>query len=229
MLAGTVGRHGLPTVLAGVLAGVLLVGCGSPPAAAAPGGSATAAPGGSATASGRPLPSAPISPPGVVAAVTAVPAAGDTAPPARIRLPSLGVDAAVVAVGVDGRGEMAVPEDIRETGWYRFGPAPGSATGSSVVSGHVDDRIQGRGAFYRLADAAVGDPVIVTTTAGVELDYRVSTVRRIPKTALPVDELFARDGPPHLTLVTCGGVFDRASGNYRDNVVVTASPDGPVT
>jgi len=139
-------------------------------------------------------------------------------------LPSLGVDTAVVAVGVDGRGEMAVPDDVRQTGWYRFGPAPGSAAGSSVVSGHVDDAVQGRGAFYRLVDLAVGDPVVVTTAAGVDLTFRVSTVRRIPKSTLPVDELFARDGPPHLTLVTCGGAFDRASGSYRDNVVVTAAP-----
>ena len=143
--------------------------------------------------------------------------------PARHPAASLGVDAAVVAVGVDGRGEMAVPEDIRETGWYRFGPAPGSATGSSVVSGHVDDRIQGRGAFYRLVDLAVGDPVIVDSgrgRAGLPGEHRAPH----PETALPVDELFARDGPPHLTLVTCGGVFDRASGSYRDNVVVTACP-----
>ena len=208
-----VGRHGWPTtparVLAGVLAGVLVAGCGAP-SPAAPGGRLPPSP----AATSPPL------------AVTTAPVARDVAPPARIRLPSLDVDAAVVAVGVDERGEMAVPEDIREIGWYRFGPAPGSAAGSSVVSGHVDDRIQGRGAFYRLVDLAVGDPVVVTTTAGAELDYRVSTVRRIPKTALPVDELFARDGPPHLTLVTCGGVFDRASGNYRDNVVVTATLRG---
>jgi LPXTG-site transpeptidase (sortase) family protein len=225
-----VGRRGLPTILAGVLAGVLVVGCGAP-LAAAPGGPLSAAvPGGPPSAA---VPGGPPSPDPTnlqaSAAIATAPDAGDATPPARIRLPSLDVDAAVVAVGVDERGEMAVPEDIRETGWYRFGPAPGSVTGSSVVSGHVDDRVQGRGAFYRLVDLAVGDPVIVTTTAGVELDYRVSTVRRIPKTALPVDELFARDGPPHLTLVTCGGVFDRASGNYRDNVVVTASPDGFVT
>ena len=191
----------LPTVLAGLV----LVGCGATPA-----------------------PAAAVVPTALAATVTATAAAasdpGNVAPPARIRLPSLGVDTAVVAVGVDARGEMAVPEDVKETGWYRFGPAPGSAAGSSVVSGHVDDKVQGRGAFYRLVDLAVGDPVVVTTAAGVDLAFRVSAVRRIPKSALPVDELFARDGPPHLTLVTCGGAFDRALGSYRDNVVVTAAP-----
>jgi len=196
-------------VLPTVLAGLVLVGCGATPApapAVVPAALATA----TATA------------PATATAAASDP--GDVAPPARIRLPSLGVDTAVVAVGVDARGEMAVPEDVKETGWYRFGPAPGSATGSSVVSGHVDDKLQGRGAFYRLVDLAVGDPVVVTTAAGADLAFRVSAVRRIPKSTLPVDELFARDGPPHLTLVTCGGAFDRALGSYRDNVVVTAVP-----
>jgi sortase (surface protein transpeptidase) len=192
-------------VLPTVLAGLVLVGCGATPA-----------------------PAAAVVPTALAATVTATAAAasdpGNVAPPARIRLPSLGVDTAVVAVGVDARGEMAVPEDVKETGWYRFGPAPGSATGSSVVSGHVDDKVQGRGAFYRLVDLAVGDPVVVTTVAGADLAFRVSAVRRIPKSTLPVDELFARDGPPHLTLVTCGGAFDRPLGSYRDNVVVTALP-----
>ena len=191
----------LPTVLAGLV----LVGCGATPAPAP-----AVVPAALATATAPATATAAASDP------------GDVAPPARIRLPSLGVDTAVVAVGVDARGEMAVPEDVRQTGWYRFGPAPGSAAGSSVVSGHVDDKVQGRGAFYRLVDLAVGDPVVVTTAAGADLAFRVSAVRRIPKSTLPVDELFARDGPPHLTLVTCGGTFDRALGSYRDNVVVTA-------
>ena len=54
----------------------------------------------------------------------------------------------------------------------------------------------------------------------------MSRVERIDKSALPVDRLFARDGAPVLTLVTCGGEFDRATRNYRQNVVVTARPQG---
>ena len=78
--------------------------------------------------------------------------------PVRIRLAGVEVDAPVVPVGVDERGEMAVPEDVRTVGWYRFGPGPGATAGSSVLAGHVDDRVQGRGAFYRLAELAVGRP-----------------------------------------------------------------------
>jgi hypothetical protein len=42
--------------------------------------------------------------------------------------------------------------------------------------------------------------------------------------ALPLDALFRRDGPPRLTLVTCGGPFLPEVGGYRDNVVVVAEP-----
>ncbi len=164
----------------------------------------------------------PAAPAGQAAAPArgAVPASA----PVRVRLPSIGVDAPVVRGGVDGRGAMEVPPDVRTAGWYRFGPAPGDAAGSSVISGHVDDREQGRGAFYRLADLAPGDPVQVVASTGRVLDYRVRDVRRLPKAGLPVDELFARGGPPRLTLVTCGGPFDRRARSYADNVVATALP-----
>jgi Sortase domain len=143
--------------------------------------------------------------------------------PTRIRLASIDVDAPIAPVGVDG-GEMAVPEDVQTIGWYRFGPGPGAA-GSSVLAGHVDDRVQGHGAFYRLIDMIVGDPVQVRLSDGRELRFRVSDVQRIMKSQLPTGELFARAGPPRLTLITCGGEFDRAAGHFRDNVVIRAEPE----
>lgn len=165
----------------------------------------------------------------VTTVATAPTTGGDAvtaSPPVRIRLATLGVDVPVVQVGVDAQGGMEVPEDVRTVGWYRFGAAPGAATGSAVLSGHVDDRIQGPGAFFDLADLAVGDDVQVRLADGTALDYRVSDVERIDKSVLPVDRLFDRDGRPVLTLVTCGGSFDRATRNYRQNVVVTARPVG---
>jgi Sortase domain len=161
--------------------------------------------------------------PAPVAAEAAQPA--PPAPPVRIRVAGAGVDAPVVVTGVDERGGMAVPEDIRTVGWYRFGVGPGAPAGSAVLAGHVDDRIQGRGAFYRLADLPAGSPVEVTLADGAVVTYRVSAVERVPKTVLPADRLFARDGPPQLALITCGGAFDRAKGGYTDNVVVTAAPE----
>jgi sortase (surface protein transpeptidase) len=91
-----------------------------------------------------------------------------------------------------------------------------------VLSGHVDDRVQGLGAFHRLVDLEVGSPVEVTLADGSAVTYRVDGVDQVEKATLPTDRLFARDGPPRLALVTCGGDFDTAVRSYRDNVVVTA-------
>lgn len=192
------------------LAVLALAGCAATPTAPA----AATAPSPAPSASAAPWSTSPAEP-------------GDRlAAPSRVRLASLDVDVEVVDVGVDDRGEMEVPQDVSTVGWYRFGPGPGAAAGSSVLSGHVDDRVQGEGAFYRLSELAPGDPVEVQLADGAVVAYVVDRVRRIAKEELPVDELFARDGAPVLTLVTCGGDFDREARSYRENVVVTASPTG---
>jgi sortase (surface protein transpeptidase) len=69
-----------------------------------------------------------------------------------------------------------------------------------------------------------GDEVVVTDAAGAVTRWRVVSRETLDKQALPLDVLFRRDGPPRLTLVTCGGPFLPEVGGYRDNVVVVAEP-----
>ena len=66
--------------------------------------------------------------------------------------------------------------------------------------------------------------VTVTTADGTEHDYEVVGRRAIVKKALPVDEIFARDGRPLLVLITCGGEYLPELRSHRDNIVVTAVP-----
>jgi sortase (surface protein transpeptidase) len=162
----------------------------------------------------------PSAPPETVAAPT-VPVS--PVPPARLEIPALGVDSVVDPVGVAADGQMAIPEDVARVGWYRFGPAPG-AGGSAVIAGHVDDREQGLGVLAPLREAAVGTEVVVTDAAGTTTRWRVVSRELITKQSLPLDRIFSRDGPPRLTLITCGGPFLPELGSYRDNVVVVAEP-----
>jgi hypothetical protein len=143
--------------------------------------------------------------------------------PVRITASDLGVDAAIEAVGVEPDGSMTLPADVDRVGWYRFGPAPGDA-GSAVLAGHVDDDEQGLGALAPLRGAEVGDELAVTDADGTTTRWRVAARELIQKRSLPLDELFRRDGPPRLTLITCGGPFLTEFGSYRDNVVVVAEP-----
>jgi sortase (surface protein transpeptidase) len=162
----------------------------------------------------------PSAPPETAAAPTA-PAVAPV--PVRIEVPALGVDSVVDPVGVAPDGRMALPDDVGRVGWYRFGPAPG-ADGSAVIAGHVDDREQGLGALAPLREAAVGTEIVLTDAAGKTTRWRVVSRELIRKQVLPLDRLFARTGPPHLTLLTCGGPFLPELGSYRDNVVVVAEP-----
>jgi sortase (surface protein transpeptidase) len=143
----------------------------------------------------------------------------------RVAVPSIGVDAPVVAVGVVVEtGAMEVPSDVDEVGWYSPGPAPGAGEGSAVLSGHVDSRSQGPGAFFPLEQVEPGAEVAVTLADGSTRAYRVEARRRYPKQELPVNDLFAVTGAPRLILVTCGGAFDTVDRQYSDNVVVYALP-----
>jgi hypothetical protein len=71
---------------------------------------------------------------------------------------------------------------------------------------------------------AAGAVVEVTGTDGTTTRWRVISRTLVPKPELPLDRLFAREGPPRLVLVTCGGEFVPELRSYRDNVVVVAEP-----
>ena len=145
-------------------------------------------------------------------------------PPTRLSAPAATIDADVVPVGVTPDGAMEVPEDVDELGWYRHGPGLGDSTGSIVLAGHVDSRTQGRGAFFALRDLAPGDELRLAAADGTTGIWVVTGRSTIDKEEIPLEELFRRDGPPRLVLVTCGGDFDADRRSYRSNVVVTAEP-----
>jgi len=141
--------------------------------------------------------------------------------PTRIAIASLGVDAAIDQVGLEKNGSMEVP-GATETGWYRYGPRPGSDAGSAVIAAHVD--FNGvRGVFFDLRKLEAGAEITVTDDAGTARRFVVSERFQVGKRQLPVSELFRADGSPVLTLITCGGGFDERHRTYTDNIVVRAT------
>ncbi|MGF1662201.1 MAG: class F sortase [Kineosporiaceae bacterium] len=151
-------------------------------------------------------------------------AAPATVPPSRLVIPDLGVDATVDAVGVQPDGAMVIPASPTSVGWYRYGSAPADAAGNTVIAGHVATREDGPGALASLVEAEPGMRVEVTASDGTVHAYEVAGREAIVKEALPVDEVFARDGRPLLVLVTCGGEYIPELRSHRDNIVVTAVP-----
>lgn len=144
--------------------------------------------------------------------------------PARLTIGDLDVDMVVVEVGTEADGTMSLPASGDEAGWYRFGSAPASPAGTTVLASHVDTRAEGLGPFARLREAQVGTAVSITDEDGTVHRYTVSSVERIAKPQVPLDDVFDRAGPPRLVLLTCGGAWDASVGHYEDNVIVTAVP-----
>ena len=145
-------------------------------------------------------------------------------PPVRLRLPRLDVDARVLPVSVGVDGLLGVPDDPRQLGWWSGSARPGMPSGSVVIDGHVDSATLGLGALFRLREARPGDEVVVTNAVGKPTGYTVVARRIYAKTSLPVAEVFAAHVGPRLVILTCGGLFDKATGHYADNVVVYAVP-----
>jgi LPXTG-site transpeptidase (sortase) family protein len=149
--------------------------------------------------------------------------AGDPAPyPVGLIIDSLDIsDAPVIDVGVEANGEMEIP-GATQVGWYRFGPSPGES-GSAVLAAHI--AFNGRdGVFRDLEEIEIGDVVEIQYDDGTSRRFRVTETAQYAKDGLPVERIFAKDGSPELTLITCGGDFNRSLRSYSDNVVAYAEP-----
>lgn len=186
------------------------------PAAAAPLPSSIPAEGGPTTRAER-VPAVP------QYRATLPPVARERPAPARFTAASIGVDLPVVRTGVSPDGLMQLPETNREVAWYGYGARPGDPSGTTVMAAHVDTRAEGLGPFAGLRELRRGAELTVSDAAGRSHRYRVTSVDDVPKSRIPLDQLFRLDGPPGLTVLTCGGPFSRSTG-YRDNIVVTAQP-----
>jgi sortase (surface protein transpeptidase) len=142
-----------------------------------------------------------------------------------IAIPAIGVSSPVRALGLNRAGAMEVPQPgphYDDAGWYRYSPTPG-ALGPAVVVGHLDSAANGPSVFARLGSLRPRDLVRVTRTDGSIAVFAVEAVGRYPKARFPTQLVYANTDHAALRLVTCGGPFERATGHYRDNIVVLAS------
>lgn len=140
--------------------------------------------------------------------------------PVRITIPAAGVSAEVGRLGLRDDGTVQVPRDPDRTGWFRLGPPPGEV-GSSVILGHVDSK-QGPAVFAKLKTLRPGDALSVEKADGSSVSFQVTSVATYPNEHFPAQQVYGRTTGRWLSLVTCGGVFDKSKGGYQSNVVVQA-------
>jgi Sortase domain len=143
--------------------------------------------------------------------------------PVELALPARNLHAPVVAVTTGPEGALVLPDAPSTVGWWSPSALAGGAGGTTVLAGHVDSLAGELGVLAVLRQVAEGEEIVVAGADGRSVGYRVTARRQYAKAELP-PEVFAAGGPPRLVLITCGGVFDRRTRHYSDNVVVFAEP-----
>jgi sortase A len=141
--------------------------------------------------------------------------------PAYLTIPEAKVSANIIEVGITKTGNLDVPNNYVEVGWYKYGPKPGEM-GSAVLDAHVDDAKSTPGPFKHLRNAKVGDDIYVTMTNGNVLHYKVTLSEVHPTKKFPGEQVFHQNDQKYLKLITCHGKFVKAMGTYDERLIVTA-------
>jgi len=192
---GTVSMHVMrqPVCFMALLLAIALVGCSS-----------------SSVSQNAALPPLPAHAAGVTA--TAIPKVLPTrtvnviAFPTRLIIPAIGINADIEQVGMLPNGDMATPTQNpwENVGWYKIGPRPGER-GSAVIDGHLDRPGGYPAVFWYLRTLQIGDPVLVTNTAGKTLHFHVTRIELYPPQAAPIQDIFGNQAGTYLNLITCAG------------------------
>lgn len=151
----------------------------------------------------------------------ALPAADvELAAPVGIAIPELGIDQSLIELGVLPDRTLEVPSNGTDIGWWRSGPVPGEA-GGAVIAAHVTYNGGQPAVFIDLPDLTTGAEVRIDREDGSVATYQVTEIEVVPQDEFPNEKIYRLEGPPMLTLITCGGDF--IDGSYTDSVIVYAS------
>lgn len=207
-------RAGRGSAFAALAAAGLMLLCGCGPANDTPHAGSSPPPSTSATA---PSPTR-----SATTAAAAAPMARSQ--PVQLRIPSIGVDTAVIPLGLASDGTVQVPPISAHSpaGWYDGSPTPGQL-GPSVILGHVTVGAYGDGVFLHLKRMHAGDRVSVTRKDGSVATFAVDSVQTVDKSHFPTTAVYGNVDHPALRLITCGGTRISGGGGYPDNVIVYAS------
>lgn len=170
------------------------------------------------------VPSTGASRPGPANMVTS-PVVTDIVAPIGLAVVSAGIDAGIENLRVVD-GAMQDPSGPWVVAWYENLGSLGDVA-NVVMAGHIDYWNVGPSVFYNLGNVQEGDAISVSGDDGLVYPYAVDWVRQFDSNAMPLDEVTGSTGERSLTLITCGGAFDFANGQYLQRTVVRAHQTGP--
>jgi len=137
-------------------------------------------------------------------------------------------------VGLDGiMPNPNGPDDVVVydfSAWDGLGGAPGGG-GNTIFSGHVDSGLKAcnngtvpppcQAVLWDLNRLQVGDEIQVHLN-GTVFRYQVTSNQPVPAATGPWQEIVSSTAEESLTIITCGGDFNRETREYNNRQVVTA-------
>lgn len=137
--------------------------------------------------------------------------------PTHLKIPKINVDAKVQFVGLKPSGEMDVPTNSTDVGWFDLGPRPGTK-GSAVIAGHLDGEDGKLGVFANLDKLKTGDELSIEDDTGKTIHFVVRESRIYDSSYAEI--VFKPNDSAHLNLVTCDGTWDGVKKSYSKRLVV---------
>lgn len=144
--------------------------------------------------------------------------------PVHIRIPAIGVDAALEQVGLTPEGAMDVPKIPADAAWFDQGPRPGE-TGSAIIDGHYGWKDGIPAVFDDLSSLHAGDMIFVDGENGTTTAFVVRLIRTYGENEDAPNVFISNDGTAHLNLITCEGVWNATMQSYSGRLVVFADEE----
>ena len=137
----------------------------------------------------------------------------------QLRIPKLSIDAYVQEVGLAENGNMGIPTNYQDAGWFNQGPRPGEK-GNAIMAGHLDTKWFSPGVFRRLKELEPGDDIYVDLENGEALHFKVVKSENYFFDNAPLEEIFGPTSAQRLNLITCDGTWNQAVKRYNKRLVV---------
>lgn len=140
----------------------------------------------------------------------------------RLIIPKIKVAASLEHIGLTAGGAMGVPSDPLKATWFDLGPRPGEI-GNAVIAGHYGLRKNGQGSvFDNLHKLVKGDEIYIEDKNASTTIFIVREIRSYNPNDDASSVFVSNDGRAHLNLITCEGIYNRASKSYPKRLVVFA-------
>lgn len=139
--------------------------------------------------------------------------------PINLKIPKIGVNAAIEYVGLTSQGAMDVPKVPKNAAWFNLGPRPGEK-GSAVIAGHFGWKNNIPAIFDNLSKLHKGDKIYVVDKNGVTTTFVVRELRTFSESDDSSAVFGSSDGKSHLNLVTCEGAWNKTKKSYSKRLVV---------